>query len=155
VSQMCRRELMKRAAAVGAVSLAASAEAVAGPAPKPVKANHEAGVESSAGAESCGARELFAVVDEHGKLMRGLHAVSSKLIDIGCYEVIFNRDVRRGAYVATTGGHGFTGIPVAAVANVMGRANNPRAVFVFVADMTGQPLSVGLHLVVICPEGFA
>jgi hypothetical protein len=146
---------MKTAAAVSAVSLAGSAAAAADPAPRAVKANNEPQARSSAAAESYGARELFAVVDESGKLIRGLHAVSATAIGTGCYEVIFDRDVRRGAYVATTGGHGYTGVPVAAVANVMGRANNPRAVFVYVADMTGQPLAVGFHLVVICPEGFA
>jgi hypothetical protein len=152
---MNRRELITKAAGVGSVSLVASAEAAADPAPRSVKANHEDGVVSSAAAESCGARELFAVVDESGKLVRGLHAVSAKLLDVGCYEVVFARDVRRGAYVATAGGHGYSGVPVAAVANVMGRATNPRAVFVYVADMTGQPLASGFHLVVICPEGFA
>ena len=122
---MTRRELVKKAAAVGAVTLSASAGALAGQAPKGVKANQETATESSATAESCGARELFAVVDETGKLVRSLHAASAKMIDPGCYEVIFDRDVRRGAYVATTGGHGYTGVPVAAIANVMGRSNNP------------------------------
>jgi hypothetical protein len=37
----------------------------------------------------------------------------------------------------------------------MGRASNPRAVFVFVSDMNGRQLSAGFHLLVICPEGFA
>ena len=152
---MNRREVMKKAAAAGAVSLAVSAEALADPASKPVTANHEPGVESSATAESRGARELFAVVDDNGKMIRSLHAVASKVLDVGCYEVVFDRDIRRGAYVATSGGHGYTGVPVLAIANVMGRATNPRAVFVFLSDLTGQPVAAGFHLVVICPEGFA
>jgi hypothetical protein len=98
---------------------------------------------------------LFAVVDWEGKLRRGLHAVSAKRLGLGYYEVVFDRDVRRGAYVATTGGYGYEGVPPSAIANVMGRASNPRAVFVYVSDLTGSPLAAGFHLVVICPEGFA
>jgi hypothetical protein len=153
-----RRDAMKVAATVGitagTAALAAASAAAEAPAKKP-KGNSEPTVASTATAESCGARELFAVVDEKGTLVRGLHAVSARSLEPGCYEVIFNRDVRRGAYVATTGGHGYVGVPVAAVANVMGRANNPRGVFVFVSDLTGAPLAATFHLVVICPEGFA
>jgi hypothetical protein len=155
---LSRRDAMKLAATAGAAgtaALAASAPAAdETPAKKP-RANIEAKVESTAKAESCGPRELFAVVDERGNLVRGLHAVAAKRLGVGYYEVIFNRDVRRGAYVATTGGHGYSGVPVAAVANVMGRCNNPRAVFVFVSDLTGAPIAATFHLVVICPEGFA
>jgi MscS family membrane protein len=53
------------------------------------------------------------------------------------------------------GGGGNAGIPVAAIANVMGRASNPRGVFVFISTLTGLPLAAPFHLVVICPEGFA
>jgi hypothetical protein len=146
---------MKLVATAGAVALAGSAAVAAEPPPKNLKANNEPQVEGITNAESYGAREMFAVVDWEGKLRRGLHAVSSKSLGIGYYEVVFDRDVRHGAYVATTGGPGFVGVPPAAVANVMGRPNNPRAVFVFVADLTGAPLAAGFHLVVICPEAFA
>jgi hypothetical protein len=155
MSTVSRRDAIKLAATAGAAALAASA-AEADEAPsKNTKANNETPAESTATAESYGARELFAVVDWKGKLMRGLHAVSAKRLGVGYYEVVFDRDVRRGAYVATSGGHGYVGVPVAAVANVMGRADNPRAVFVFVSNMVGAPLSAGFHLVVVCPEGFA
>jgi hypothetical protein len=150
-----RREAMKLAVTAGAGALAAEAASAPPAPPKKPKVNSEPPVESTATAESNGARELFAVVDWKGKLVRGLHAVSARSLGVGYYEVVFDRDVRRGAYVATTGGHGYTGIPLAAIANVMGRANNPRAVFVFVSDLTGAPLAAAFHLVVICPEGFA
>jgi hypothetical protein len=146
---------MKLAATAGAAALAASAAAAADPPPQKPKANNETPVEGITTPESYGARELFAVVDWEGKLRRGLHAVSTKSLGVGYYEVIFDRNVRRGAYVVTTGGHGYEGVPPAAVANVMGRANDPRAVFVFVSDLTGAPIAAGFHLVVICPEGFA
>jgi hypothetical protein len=145
---------MKLAATAGAAALAASAATAAEPPPNK-KANNESPVEGVTTPETYGARELFAVVDWEGKLRRGLHAVSAKSLGIGYYEVVFDRNVRRGAYVATTGGPGYEGVPPAAVANVMGRANDPRAVFVFVSDLTGAPIAAGFHLMVICPEGFA
>jgi hypothetical protein len=155
VNDLNRRQAMKLAATAGAVALAGTAAGADDPPPKNLKANNEPPVEGITNAESYGARELFAVVDWEGKLRRGLHAVSSKSLGVGYYEVVFDRDVRRGAYIATSGGHGYVGVPLAAIANVMGRANNPRAVFVFVADLTGAPLAAGFHLVVTCPEGFA
>jgi hypothetical protein len=155
MESVSRREAMRLAATAGTAALAGSAALAADPPPKKAKANHEAPVESTAGPESYGARELFAVVDWEGKLKRGLHAVSSKRLGIGYYEVIFDRDVRHGAYLATTGGHGYEGVPLAAIANVMSRANDPRGVFVFVSDLTGAPLAAGFHLLVVCPEGFA
>ena len=150
-----RRDAMKLAATAGATALATSAAAAADPPPQKPKVNSERPVEGITTPESYGARELFAVVDAEGKLRRGLHAVSAKSLGVGYYEVVFDRDVRRGAYVATTGGHGYEGVPLVAAASVMGRANNPRAVFVYVADPTGAPLASGFHLVVVCPEGFA
>jgi hypothetical protein len=155
MNPVSRRDAMKLAATAGAAALAASAAAAADPPPKKPTVNVEPPVEGVTTAESYGARELFAVVDWEGKLRRGLHAVSATSLGTGYYEVVFDRNVRRGAYVATTGGPGFQGVPPAAIANVMGRANNPRAVFVFVSDLSGNPLAAGFHLVVICPEGFA
>jgi hypothetical protein len=150
-----RRDAMMMAATGGAAVLAASAAAADDPPPKKPKVNVEPPVEGTTSAETYGARQLFAVVDWEGKLKRGLHAVSAKRLDVGYYEVVFDRDVRHGAYVASSGGPGYEGVPLAAVANVMGRASNPRAVFVFVSDMNGRQLSAGFDLVVICPEGFA
>jgi hypothetical protein len=146
---------MKKAAAAGTVALTATALGAAAPPPKGAKANNEPPVESKAVAEGRGPGLLFAVVDAEGNLKRGLHAVSATNLGIGYYEVVFERDVRRGAYVATAGGPGYTGVPLAAIANVIGRASNPRAVFVYVSDMTGVPVGSGFHLVVLCPEGFA
>src|SRR5262249_54900515 len=119
------------------------------------KCNMEPPVESTSTAERSGPRELFAVVNADGSLKRGLHAVSSHCLEQGVYEVIFNRDVRRGVYLATPGGAGYTGVPLAAVASVTGRATDPRGVLVYMADMEGDPLAVGFHLFVMCPDGYA
>src|SRR6516225_10164281 len=114
-----RRDVMKLAATAGAVALTASAAQPADPLqdePKgnrrPVKraqGNTEPVKHSTATAEHYGPRELFAVVDSEGNLKRGLHVVSSLCLDLGLYEVIFNRDVRRGVYLVTPGGHGYSG----------------------------------------------
>ena len=155
MNTVSRRDAMKLAATAGATALAASAAAAADPPPQNPKVNSERPVEGITTPESYGARELFAVVDWQGNLIRGLHAVSANRLGLGYYEVIFDRNVRRGAYAATIGGPAWEGVPPSGIASVMGRANNPRAVFVYVADLTGAPQAAGFHLLVICPEGFA
>ena len=141
--------------ATGAAVLTATAPAAAQPAAKKSKANAEPPVHSNAKPESYGPRELFAVVDMQGNLKRGLHVVAAGSLETGVYEVIFNRDVRRGVYLATPGGHGYEGVPLAAAASVMGRASDPRGVLVYTTDLTGAPLATGFHLLVVCPEGYA
>jgi hypothetical protein len=150
-----RRDAMKLAAGAGVAALAGPAARAADPPAKRGKHNNEPPVHSTAAAESNGPRELFAVVDSDGNLKRGMHAVSSLRLELGLYEVVFNRDVRRGVYLATPGGHAYTGVPVPAAASVTGRATNPRGVLVYTSDMQGDPLACGFHLLVVCPDGFA
>jgi hypothetical protein len=152
---MTRREAIKTVAAGGALTATATAAQAIQPPAKRGQHNQEPVVESQAAAEHCGPRELFAVVDEAGNLKRGLHAASARSLGLGIYQVTFKRDVRRGAYFVTPGGHGYSGVPVAAVASVVGRATDPRAVLVYIADMEGDPIAAGFHLLVVCPEGFA
>lgn len=153
MSQFSRRQIIAKAATAGAAAL--GTPAVLSAADEPKKANKEDQIHSQADAENHGPRELFAVVDADGKLMRGLHAIAAKRLDIGTYEVTFKRDIRRGACVATIGGHGYYGLPQTGQIAVMGRANSPRAVLVTTCDGKGDPVNAGFHLVVICPDGFA
>src|SRR5262245_60556244 len=153
MSKMNRRKVLKM---VGVTSAAVLATA------KPVnaqtqksKTNTEPVVPSQTSEERTGPRYSFAVVDRDGKLNRGLHAESARRLDVGVYEVIFSRDVRRGAYLSTTGGIDFAGLPLAASASVNGRATNPRGVVVFTTNLTSDPIDCGFHLLVVCPEGFA
>jgi hypothetical protein len=146
---------MQLVAATGASVVAASAAGAAEPGDKRPKSNRESPVSSKATSDNYGPRELFAVVDAEGNLKRGLYAVSSRSLELGVYEVLFARDVRRGAYLATTGGPGYEGVPLSAVASVMGRASDPRGVLVYTTDLTGAPLATGFHLLVVCPEGYA
>src|SRR5262249_12908054 len=155
MQNVTRRRAMQLIGTTGAAVLVASPVEAAGPAEKKQKPNSEPSVPSKAQPDSHGPREMFAVVDSEGNLKRGLHAVSSKRLDIGVYEVIFSRDVRRGVYLATPGGHGYAGVPLPGAASVMGRASDPRGVLVYTSDMEGDPLSTGFHLLVVCPEGYA
>jgi hypothetical protein len=150
-----RREVMQLVGTTGTAVVAAAAATAADPAAQKLKTNSEPPVDSRARPDSYGPRELFAVVDMEGNLRRGLHAVSSRRLDVGVYEVIFNRDVRRGVYLATIGGHGYAGSPLAAIAAVMGRATEPRGVTVYTSSLTGDQLDSGFHLLVVCPEGHA
>jgi hypothetical protein len=91
-----RRGAIKLAAAAGATALGASAAKATAP-PGKTKCNQEPPVNSRSSAEKRGPCQLFAVVDADGNLKRGLHVVSARRLDVGTYEVIFSRDVRRGA----------------------------------------------------------
>lgn len=157
MKKVSRRDAMQKLGTTGAAAaalMAASAKAAA-PAAQGKKHNMEPAVESTARAENHGARQLFAVVDPEGNLKRGENVVSSQRLGFGIYEVLFNRDVRRGAYLATAGGHGYAGVPLGATANVMGRATDPHGVLVYTTNMEGEPINTGFHLLVVCPEGFA
>jgi len=155
MSSVSRRDAMRLMAAGGAGALTASAVGAAEPAQEKKTHNTEAPVASRAKPDTYGPREMFAVVDAEGNLKRGLHAVSTKRLGLGVYEVVFARDVRRGVYLATPGGHGYEGLPMAATASVMGRATEPNGVLVYTIDLTGAPTGTGFHLLVVCPEGFA
>jgi hypothetical protein len=149
-----RRQMLARAAVVGAAALG-----VAGAAPKEKKLktehNCEAPVGSKASADEHGPRELFAVVDARGTLQRGMHVASARAIGEGLYEVIFRRDVRRGVYLVTIGGHGHERLPPVGSASVLGRASSPRGVLVSTANALGENVNMGFHLLVICPDGYA
>jgi len=153
MSKVTRRAAMTMAGA-GSAALLAAARPAQARAQKP-KVNTEPVAPSQTSQDRAGPRDLFAVVDRDGKLNRGLHVESSKRLDVGVYEVIFKRDVRRGAYLATTGGVDSAGLPLAASASVMGRATSPRGVVVFTTNLTSDPIDCGFHLLVVCPEGFA
>ena len=150
MSRVTRRDAMRLAAGAAVVGTSAAVAAAADG--KKSKVNSEKPVPSKAVPESYGPRELFAVVDGQGKLRRGFHAVSAKRLDVGMYEVIFNRDVRRGAYLATVGGHDWGGLPGSATIGVVGRATDPHGVLVVIND---GAMDAGFHLLVVCPDGYA
>jgi hypothetical protein len=153
-----RRDLLRRAAVAGAATLGVAAAGTAQDAPRkkpPVRHNTEPAVQSKAAPEDHGPRQLFAVVDETGRLRRGMHVARVQRLADGLYEVVFRRDVRRGVYVATVGGHGYAGLPPVGFVGVTGRANNPRGVLVSTVSYAGTNVDMGFHLLVTCPEGYA
>jgi hypothetical protein len=93
---------------------------------------------------------LYAVVDSNGTLARGRRAVSATRLATGAYEVVFRRDVRRCAYVATIGLSGSAGSSLPGEITVVGRAGNDRAVFVTTHSSGGALADLGFHLAVHC-----
>jgi hypothetical protein len=109
----------------------------------------------AAAADKPGPTELFAVVNADGTLARGLFAVSTARFAPGEYEVIFNRDVTRGAFVASVGDSGSTIIPPPGMIATVGRLGNPNGVFIATYGPNGILADHAFHLVVLSPQGFA
>jgi hypothetical protein len=95
------------------------------------------------------ANTMYAVVDANGALARGRRAVSAARLATGAYEVVFRRDVRRGAYVATIGLSGSAGSSLPGEITVVGRAGNDRGVFVTTHSSGGAAADLGFHLAVL------
>lgn len=93
---------------------------------------------------------LFAVVNADGSLDRDFRAVSAQRFSRGQYEVVFNRNVSRCAYVATIGDSGDDVIPPSGEISVAGRFGNDNAVFIVTYDSDGRPANRGFHLAVHC-----
>lgn len=88
----------------------------------------------------------YAVVRSNGTLARGLDVVSVTRYGTGQYEVIFNRVVSRGAYVATIGDAADCCIPVAGEVSVAPRLGTPNGVFVQTRNSNGTVLDRPFHL---------
>ncbi len=92
---------------------------------------------------------MFAVVEASGTLARGRKAVSAARLATGAYEVVFRRDVRKGAYLATIGLSGSAGASLPGEITVVGRAGNDRGVFVTTHSSGGAAADLGFHLAVL------
>jgi hypothetical protein len=147
------RTLLVLAALVGVVVLLAAAQGISQIVPNTTPSDPAAvGVAAS---ESTDDREtpgkvFWAVVDSDGTLARDRGAVSAQSFGGGGYEVIFSRNVRNCAYVATIGlsGAEFTSAP--GEITVVGRFGNRRGVFVATHDSAGVSADRGFHLQVSC-----
>ena len=91
----------------------------------------------------------YAVVNSNGTLARGHHAVKSDRLAVGEYEVIFDSNVRMGAYIATIGLSGSTQFPAPGLITVSGRLNNGNGVFITTSDAGGKLTDMGFHLGVL------
>jgi hypothetical protein len=99
------------------------------------------------------AQVLFAVVGKKGTLNRGLGVASAGVLQgtAGRYHVVFDRGVRKCAYVATIGTTGFSGLPPTGEVSVVALASHKAGVFVETVDDNGNPEYLPFHLVVTCP----
>jgi hypothetical protein len=93
---------------------------------------------------------LWAFVNKNGTLERaGCPGTKSKYLGFG-YQVVFPRNVRHCAYVATVGDSGSQGIPPADFPTVAGRLGLKDGVFIEVYDTTGMRVQHGFYLLVEC-----
>jgi hypothetical protein len=96
------------------------------------------------------ASTMYAVVNANGTLARGRRAVSATRLGTGAYEVIFRKDVRKCAYVATIGLSGSAGSSLPGEITVVGRVGNDRGVFLTTHSSGGASADLGFHLAVLC-----
>lgn len=97
------------------------------------------------------AKDLFAVVDDTGELVRGRGAVNANAFSPipGTYQVFFDTDVSECAFIATIGVPGTIGQPPGII-NTALRQTAPTAVLVQTRDSAGQFADRGFHLSVVC-----
>jgi hypothetical protein len=105
---------------------------------------------AAAGDDDDGTSTFYAVVNANGTLARGFKAVSAQRLGLGAYEVVFRKDVRNCAYVATIGLSGSAGASAPGEITVVGRAGNDRGVFVTTHSSGGAFADLGFHLAVHC-----
>jgi hypothetical protein len=108
-------------------------------------------VPGAVNAGSAGGLDLWAVVNSDGVLIRGKGGAGdpASRTDIGIYQVIFNRDVRNCAYVATLGAIG-TGGPPQGQISVTSLATNVNGVRVRTENDAGAVADRSFHLLVSC-----
>jgi hypothetical protein len=95
------------------------------------------------------AAESFAVVDSTGVLVRGDEAASVGHPSTGNYIVLFTRNIRHCAYVATVGAPDNAKPPLG-IAAVASEAANANAVHVRTWGVEGTLRDRPFHLAVIC-----
>jgi hypothetical protein len=90
-----------------------------------------------------------AVVTANGVLQRGRGVSSVARAGQGNYQVIFDRDVRNCAYIATLGSPGVED-PTVGQVSVSGLSSNVNGVFVKTTNSSGGELDRAFHLIVSC-----
>jgi hypothetical protein len=90
-----------------------------------------------------------AVVTGAGLLARGRGVTSATRVAVGRYQVIFNRDVRGCAYVATIGDAG-AAAPQAGQLETSQLASNVNGVSLRTQNSDGNPADRAFHLLVSC-----
>ncbi|MGY1695487.1 MULTISPECIES: hypothetical protein [unclassified Geodermatophilus] len=94
---------------------------------------------------------LYAVVNGDGTLARGSGVASATKLFDGQYEVIFRRDVARGAFLSTIGLSADSGASPPGEIIVNLRVGTTNGVFVMTFDSTGKAEDRSFHLAVVLP----
>jgi hypothetical protein len=92
----------------------------------------------------------FAVVSNTGTLARGRNVTSVARTSAGRYQVIFNRDVRSCAYIATIGDDSASGPPQGSEISTAALASNVNGVSIRTENDSGTAVDRPFHLVVPC-----
>jgi hypothetical protein len=105
----------------------------------------------SAGADedSESKKTAFAVVNGDGTLARGGGAASATKLGTGQYQVLFKRDVKKGAFLATIGLSADAGASPPGEIIVNLRAGTENGVFVQTSNSTGAQEDRSFHLAVV------
>jgi hypothetical protein len=91
----------------------------------------------------------FAVVNSDGTLARGKNVVSTGIKGTGFF-VLFNSNIRRCVYSATSGEADRVTTPAATFVSAEGLAGHKRGVFLQTYDSTGTAAPESFHLLVTC-----
>lgn len=102
------------------------------------------------GGTALGSATLWAVVNADGTVARSDGHLSAANLATGEYEVIFRRNIRNCAYIATIGGSGSVGTEPTGEITVIGRVSSVNGVFLTTHDSTGANANRGFHLFVNC-----
>jgi hypothetical protein len=97
-----------------------------------------------------GGTTYWGVVNSNGALARHRGGVSASRLGVGTYQVVFLDNITRCAYTATIGLPGTSGASAPGEITVVGRAGEPRGVFVQTFTSAGAVADRGFHLVVNC-----
>jgi hypothetical protein len=101
------------------------------------------------GASQADGLARFAVVTSSGTFARGRNVSSVARTSAGRYQVIFNRDVRNCAYIATLGDNGAS-LPPRGEIGTSSLASNVNGVAVRTTDVSGTVSDRPFHIVVPC-----
>jgi hypothetical protein len=155
MDELTRRRALKLAASTGVAAVAAAvaggpaAQAQEGLRAQPPGFNDGIAVDDVSGLAIPSGQYGYAVVNSNGTVARGHHAMRSDRLSLGHYEVIFDSNVRGGAYIATIGLSGSTQFSPPGQITVAGRLNNVNGVFITTSDASGKPTDMGFHLGVL------
>ncbi|MER7166249.1 hypothetical protein ABT336_09310 [Micromonospora sp. NPDC000207] len=108
----------------------------------------KAALKKGVGTNAVAGSTSFAVVSAAGVLVRGHDAVSATRYGPGQYQVVFNRNLTKGGYVASVGDGQDCCVPPAGEISVAPRLITPNAVFVQTYSSAGVPSDRPFHLAV-------